>query len=68
MRKKAPTLGIHFPCFSEMIATMIEIHTKLSLKTKSPGDAVPILKMLELQAAVAVKASEPPTHSGFVIQ
>ena len=51
-----------------MIATPIEIQMKMSLNAKSPVVAVPILKTFALHAEVEMNASEPPTHSGFVIQ
>ena len=69
MRMMAPTLGIHLPWRSDAIATPIEIQMKIPLKRMLPTvNPDPIGCRLSLQAAVAMKHSEPPTHSGFVTQ
>ena len=69
MRMIAPTFGIHLPCRSDAIATPIEIQMKMTLKAMLPTvKPEPIGCRLSLHAAVAMKASEPPTHSGFVTQ
>ena len=65
----APTLGIHLPRRSEAIATPIEIQMKTILNVMLPTvKPDPIACRFALHASVAMKASEPPTQSGFVTQ
>ena len=69
MRTIAPTFGIHLPWRSEAIATPIEIQMKTILNAMLPTVKPGADRWrFALHASVAMKASEPPTQSGFVTQ
>src|SRR5580658_5063179 len=68
-RAKAPAVGSHLPTLKEVIAATIDTQTKTSAMTNHTAvdTLAPWLKNTST-AVIQVMVSEPPIHTGLVIQ